>query len=399
MFTDSKDQLKARASQLNDSNQKKQVGNDNIEDDISTGLANMTIDNLFDNRTVGSSTSILSKYSSSKTVQGGNLKSNKGKVLIRLPHRVHVWRDNLLRIRVSVIIQLLSGVNARDFSFGLDNKSNPKSSIFKMVIPYSEMFTDETFSLFHFIYEVDPNLKNNPDLQDQMRLALDLHPRTIRFKHDVATFRPDYDSDYTEEFHIDLGVKCSTEYVTAEEDPLFNGARIDQAADGSKYFKLEYKAYEKDQTGDFMMSPVTGLHTPIRSPILENKQHPPGEISINNSSVTKNMTPLRTTFDEDHDTEDNWAKNNPDNDADDSSTIKSSATLLSSFSAKHKAKKPRMGSSHSMTGLRTTGTPNRPSPTNYSTNAMSRVAANNKKRGPLDAYGMLQKAHQNQKKY
>jgi hypothetical protein len=55
---------------------------------------------------------MLSKYSS-KTVKGGNgLKTTKGKLLIRLPHRVHVWRDNVIRIRVSVIIQLLSGSNA-----------------------------------------------------------------------------------------------------------------------------------------------------------------------------------------------------------------------------------------------------------------------------------------------
>lgn len=402
-YTDSKDQLQARASELDDNN--------NVEDDISTGLANMTIDNL--DRTVKSTTSaasLLSKFST-RTARGSNVvKKTKGKSLIRLPHRVHVWRDNSLRIRVSVIIKMLSGTNAVKTSFGLDNKSNPKSSIFKMMIPYDEMFTNEYFSIYNPLFndmeEEMEELANDEDFIASVRMILEHHPRVIRFTHDVTTFNPDPEQEYVEEFHIDLGIKCCAEYVTKMEDPWFHGIRVDQGSDGAKYLKVEFKGAVKE--GEFIMSPGAAS-VDIRTPIIEEPPawhtkpstpgKPPGEISITKDvtpmSITKTSTQLRTNYDKDHDTTDQWAKNTPDaqdqaGDGDDSSTI---ASALLSFSVKHKSKKPRIGSSYSLNGARQP--PNRPSPTNHSTSAMSRLASKNK-RSPYDAFSMLKKVHQQQ---
>lgn len=252
------DGLKARASGLDDmptSNLSKSIAEMSIADDEGY--------DKFDAK------SVMSKFSIRTSLTAPNASSSRriaaSSTSLRLPYRVHTWRDAQLRGRTSVIIHMLSGKSAlSQMSIGLLHSDH---SVLVIGHYYTEYMMDKTLAIYdpimacdRFCVDKDPTGAH----REKISAVLDNHPRCISFDRDVARMtrrNPDV-LVFREEMHIKLDGPHDPEYVTYEEDNLHNGCYFSKDPDDkAKYLRIELKEESKRGANDL----IQGLESDVMS--------------------------------------------------------------------------------------------------------------------------------------
>lgn len=226
-------------------------------DEMSKGFAEMSIDNGYDKFDAFDSKSVLSRFSihtSTRRAVAPNthVRVPHAKALscsLRLPYRIHHWRDAQLRGRTSLIIHMLSGKSALQMQIGLLQGDHSTLALGHLYSPY---MMDKKKAIYEPAFAGDMFSKTNDPtgaLSDKLSAVLDNHPRTIAFDKDVARMMHNKPAhfEFKEEMHIPLGCPHDSHFVTYEEDSLFYGCYIGKdPVDKAKFLRIELKEKSKE---------------------------------------------------------------------------------------------------------------------------------------------------------
>jgi len=255
--------LKARASALDDiapSNQDKDT------DNLSKGVAAMSIDDeaydAYDGKSVLSKFSVKTSRSCRASTSFNAQRIPVSSTSLRLPYRVHTWRDPQLRGRTSIIIHMLSGKTALNHALGLlkDNSTLVLGHL------YTEYMMDKQKAIFEPIL-CKFNVENDPTGAgcEKVSAVLENHPRTIVFDRDVERMLRKQSGGqliFKEEMHIKLPGPHDAAYVSFEEDNLFYGCYYAKdPVDKAKYLRIELKEKTKDESDHLL----PGLESDVMS--------------------------------------------------------------------------------------------------------------------------------------
>lgn len=210
-------------------------------------LTHLTMDEYsYDTRESGGLVSAQRTGNGSTTKRGNLRSSNKSKPTIfgstdmGCPYIIDKWYDTILQCRISVQIQLLSGIDVHKM-VGVRVSSDQWSLVLSMrMSPY---FARPEFAFNSYLIPARPPSSSGEEPQ-HMAMLLNNHPKFIARKLSVAKIRDKGDSmkDVFYEQRIPLPRKCHHKFAEKVGDMFFSGEKFIKYADGSVHLHVELVA-------------------------------------------------------------------------------------------------------------------------------------------------------------